>query len=90
MSLRFSDRLEKFLSYWDGKVRRGENSEIGVLERMMLEIYDNWLRENDCGKVGCKRDCYDKPDIKDHCMRGMFCMHCGRAFCIKLAKVASE
>ena len=45
MSERFSERLEAFFKYWDDKVRRGESSRIGGIEAMMLEIYDNWLRE---------------------------------------------
>ena len=45
MSERFSERLEAFFKYWDDKVRRGENSRIGRIEAMMLEIYDDWLRE---------------------------------------------
>mgnify|MGYP001568633665 CR=1 FL=1 len=39
---------------------------------------------NDCGKPNCKKnwkDCYGKPDPADHCMHGMFCIHCASAFC---------
>lgn len=35
----------------------------------------------DCNKLNCKKDCCGKPNYADHCMRGMFCVHCGKAFC---------
>ena len=47
MSERFSPRLTEFLAYWSEKVKRGENSGLGGVEIMILEIYDNWLRANE-------------------------------------------
>ena len=45
MSQRFSDRLEAFYKYWDDKVREGLVSGLSGTECMVLEIYDDWLRE---------------------------------------------
>lgn len=36
-----------------------------------------------CGKVSCTGQCYDKSEAKDHCMRGMLCVHCGKTFCLR-------
>jgi hypothetical protein len=45
MNQRYSERLQAFFDYWQAKVRKGENSDIGRIECMTLEIYDDWLRD---------------------------------------------
>ena len=50
MSERYSERLQAFLTHWAERVRHGENSPMGNVEVMMLEIYDNWLREYEKNK----------------------------------------
>jgi hypothetical protein len=50
MSQRFSDRLQAFLEHWNQRVRAGQNSSMGNIEVMMLEVYDNWLRDYEKNK----------------------------------------
>ena len=41
-----SKELYDFLKYWAEKTKKGETSSLTGLEILLLEIYDQWLRDN--------------------------------------------
>jgi len=46
------------------------------------EVY--WHLSARCVGKNCPKDCNpDSLNAADHHMKGMFCAHCGRAFCIQ-------
>ena len=38
-----SEALAKFLKEWQEKVREGKTSDLDRMERIALELYDQWL-----------------------------------------------